>query len=265
MPKRAATGAVGMSSSPDPVVQDYLTEVAHRCRDVVGDDLVGVYAGGSLALDGYRPGRSDIDVAVVVRDTLDEATKRALVSALRHESLPCPARGLELVVYRADVAASGRVDPGFEVELNTGARMDFRATFDPDARPPQDGSFWYAVDRSILADHGRSVVGPPAGGVFASPADWDLAGLLAESLRWHLASPAAATDDAVLNACRAVHRVRSGRWLSKAAAGAAVVFDPGPLDPALVRAAFRARDGGPSLDPAAVRRFQLDVLHLLGG
>ena len=246
-------------------VDDYLAGLAQTCHERLGDDLVGVYAGGSLALDGYRPGRSDIDVAVVVRDTLDDATKRALVEPLKHENLPCPARGLELVVYASDVAASGRVDPGFEVELNTGARMDFRATLDPGARPPQDGSFWYAVDRSILADHGRSVGGPPAGVVFASPADWDLAGLLAESLRWHLASPAAATDDAVLNACRAVHRVRSGRWLSKAAAGAAVVFDPGPLDPALVRAAFRARDGGPPLDPAGVRRFQLDVLNLLGG
>ena len=224
-----------------------------------------MYAAGSLALDGYRPGRSDIDVAVVVRDKLDDATKRALVELLRHENLPCPARGLELVVYRSDVAGSGRVDPGFEVELNTGARMDFRATLDPGARPPQDGSFWYAIDRSILADHGRAVVGPPAGDVFGSPADWDLAGLLAESLRWHLASPAAATDDAVLNACRALRRVRSGRWLSKAAAGAAVVVRPGAAGRGVVRAAFRARDGGPPLDPAGVRRFQLDVLTLLGG
>jgi len=210
MPKRAATGAVGMSSSPDPAVQDYLTEVAHRCRDVVGDEVVGVYAGGSLALDGYRPGRSDIDVAVVVAGRLDDEAKRSLVSALRHESLPCPARGLELVVYRADVAASGRVDPGFEVELNTGARMDFRATFDPAARPPQDGSFWYAVDRSILHEHGKAVFGPPAVEVFGEVGG--LRSVLAESVRWHLDH---ARADGVLGAHRALIRVRTGRWVSK--------------------------------------------------
>ncbi len=246
-------------------VDDYLAEIARRCRQRLGDDLVGVYAGGSLALHGYRPGRSDIDVAVVVRDAPDEDTKRALVEDLRQENLACPARGLELVVYRAQVAAAGDTEPGFEVELNTGARMAFRATYHPADRPPADGTFWYAIDRSILADHGRTVVGPPAPTVFRGPSEWDLAHLLAESLRWHLAAPAAAGDDAVLNACRALHRVRDGRWLAKAAAGAAVRSNPGPLDPTLIDAAFRARDGGPAPDPKRVRSFQEQVLKLLSG
>ncbi|WP_420121384.1 nucleotidyltransferase domain-containing protein [Nakamurella sp.] len=250
---------------PDPAVRDYLTELARRCRDVVGADLVGVYAGGSLALDGYRPGRSDIDVAVVVAGRLDGEAKCALVAALRHENLPCPARGLELVVYRAEVAAAGGIDPGFEVELNSGARMDFRATQDPADRPAADGQFWYAIDRGILADHGRAIVGPPAATVFAGPGDWELRGLLAESLRWHLQAPAAASDDAVLNACRALCRVRSGRWLAKPVAGAAVRAQPGTLDTGIIRAAFRARDGGPPPDVAAVRRFQRDVLRLIEG
>lgn len=248
-----------------PEVEDYLTALASTCRDLLGDELVGVYAAGSLALDGYRPGRSDIDVAAVVRNALDEEPKRALVRGLRHENLPCPARGLELVVYRTDVAGSGSVEAGFEVELNTGARMDFRATFDPADRPAADGAFWYAIDRGILADHGRAVVGPPAATVFTSPSDWDLAHLLAESLRWHLDSPAAASDDAVLNACRALCRVRSGRWLAKPVAGAAVRSQPGSLDVTVIREAFRARDGGPPPDAAGVRRFQREVLRLIEG
>lgn len=254
-----------MSGPFDPAVRDYLTEIVRRCRDVVGDDLVGVYAGGSLALDGYRPGRSDIDVAVVVADRLDEGAKRALVATLRQESLPCPARGLELVVYRAAVAAAGDTAAGFEVELNTGARMDFRATFDPADRPAADGQFWFAIDRGILADHGRPIVGPPAATVFTGPSDWELRQLLAESLRWHLHTPEAASDDAVLNACRALCRVRSGRWLAKPVAGAAVRAEPGTLDTGVIRAAFRARDGGPPPDAASVRRFQQDVLRLIEG
>lgn len=248
-----------------PEVDEYLTAIARRCRDVLGEDMVGVYAGGSLALDGYRPGRSDIDVAVVVADRLDEHVKRSLVAALRHESLPCPARGLELVVYRAEVAGSGGAEPGFEVELNTGARMAFRATIDPADRPAADGQFWYAIDRGILADHGRAVAGPPAATVFVGPSDWELRQLLAASLRWHLAAPAAAADDAVLNACRALCRVRGGRWLAKPVAGAAVRARPGTLDTGVIRAAFRARDGGPPPDVASVRQFQRDVLRLIEG
>lgn len=247
----------------DPAVERYLADLTRRCADQLGDDLVGVYAGGSLALGAYRPGRSDIDVAVVVRTALDDPTKQALVRQLRHESLPCPARGLELVVYTTATAGAGDPEPGFEVELNTGAGMAFRATYHPADRPPADGTFWYAIDRSILADHGRALVGPPAATLFVSAPEWGLPHLLAESLRWHLDSPFAATDDAVLNACRALHRARAGGWLDKGAAGVAVASYPGALDPTVIADAFRARDGGPPVDPERVRRFQRDVLLLL--
>ena len=41
-----------------------------RLRDVLGDELLGVYAGGSYALGAYEPGRSDIDVNAVVTGPL---------------------------------------------------------------------------------------------------------------------------------------------------------------------------------------------------
>ncbi len=252
----------------DDTVQDYLATLTGRCRNLLGADLVGVYAGGSLALHGFRPGRSDIDVAVVSTDALTDPQKHALVERLRQESLPCPARGLELVAYRAAVAAAGDPAPGFEVELNTGPRMAFRATADPARRPPADGLFWYAIDRSILAAHGRALSGPPAAAVFGSPPEPVLVQLLIESLRWYLASDTPVTDDAVLNACRALHRVRSGRWLAKPAAGRAILADPGPPDPATIERApiehaLRAREGGPMPDQAAARRLQLAVLDVL--
>jgi hypothetical protein len=188
----------------------YLAAIVDEARVVLGDNLVGAYIGGSLALDGYVPGRSDVDVAVVVRDALTDIQKHALVARLRHESLPCPARGLELVVYRLDVTRAGGTDPGFEMELNTGEQMDFRATYRAEDRPEQDGCFWYAVDRSILREHGRALLGPPALEVFGEVDG--LLPVLADSVRWHLEHPG---SDGVLNAHRALIRVRTGQWVSK--------------------------------------------------
>ena len=169
-------------------IEVYLTALVDRTRHVLGPDLVGVYLAGSLAFDAYQNGRSDIDIAVVCATELDDDRKHAIVDVLRHESLPCPARGLELVVYSAAVAAAGGPAPGFEVELNTGPRMDFRATYAGTDRQESDGTFWYAIDRSILAEHGAAVVGPPAAEVFGPIGDADLLDLLVASLRWHLAA-----------------------------------------------------------------------------
>ncbi|MFE9870991.1 hypothetical protein ACFYON_10115 [Micromonospora sp. NPDC005686] len=135
---------------PDDI-RDYLAELLRRCRDVLGDDLVGAYATGSVGLGAYQPGRGDVDVALPAAAPLPETTKRTLVDRLRHEALPCPARGLELVVYRRDVAASGTPEPGFEVEVNTGAAMPFRATYA--ARrggPPPSGPAARACQRRVL-------------------------------------------------------------------------------------------------------------------
>ena len=46
-------------------VDDYLAALVGRARDVLGANLIGAYAAGSLALDAYQPGRSDIDAALV--------------------------------------------------------------------------------------------------------------------------------------------------------------------------------------------------------
>lgn len=248
----------------DSDLQCYLDDLVTAARDVLGADLVGAYAAGSVGLGAYQAGRSDVDVALVSAGPLTETTKRSLVAKLRHEALPCPARGLELVVYDRAVAASGTPEPGFEVEINTGAGMPFRCTFDPADRPSADGRFWYGLDRSILHQSGLPLLGPPAGDVFADLTPTDLRRLLIEALSWWLAlptpagnQPAPGTEDAVLGACRSLVRHRDGVWLAKAAAGQRLV-DAGDRAE-VIGQAIAARRGGPPPTGAQARAFQQRV------
>ena len=68
-------------------------------------DVLGLYAGGSLASGDFQPGRSDLDLVAVVADDLDEPTRERLVAlhrGLRHADPT--ARGLHCVyVPRRDV------------------------------------------------------------------------------------------------------------------------------------------------------------------
>ncbi|WP_432050839.1 nucleotidyltransferase domain-containing protein [Verrucosispora sp. NA02020] len=260
---------------PDALLR-YLTELVAAAREVLGDDLRGAYAAGSVGLDAYQPGRSDVDVALVCGGPLDRTTAGELMARLRHETLPCPARGLELVVYRWEVARSGTPEPGFEVELNTGAGMAFRVSYGPADRPPADGLFWYGLDRSILHQSGRALLGPPAADVVADLSPDDLRRLVVEALRWWLALPLPAGDvpapgaeDAVLGACRSWVRLHHGVWLPKVAAGRRLLAEAGPLVDAattdLVVRSVAARDGGPPPSGPQARAFQRRVLADLTG
>ena len=190
------------------LVDDYLAELTRRTREVLGDELVGVYVGGSYAMGGYRHGQSDLDVSVVVEGPLADETKHALVAALRHEALPCPARGLELVVYPRATVERQTGAPGFELNLNTGEHYPFRADFEPG----DIESFWFAIDRSILREHGARLHGPPAAKLFAEIPRGTVAPQLAESIRWHRGD---ATENAVLNIARSQHYLDTGHWISK--------------------------------------------------
>ncbi|MEV4466097.1 nucleotidyltransferase domain-containing protein [Micromonospora echinofusca] len=260
----------------DPPLRRYLADLVAAARGVLGDDLVGAYAAGSVGLGAYQPGRSDVDVALVCADALDAGRRRELVARLRHEALPCPARGLELVVYRREVARSGTPEPGFEVELNTGARMPFRATWAAADRPVEDGLFWYGLDRSILHQSGLALLGPPAAEAFADLSPADLRRLLADALHWWLAlptppgdGPAPGAEDAVLGACRSLVRVRHGVWLSKVDAGRRLVADGRPAAPtAAGEPAYATADGGPvggAGDGAAVDVIERSIAARAGG
>jgi aminoglycoside adenylyltransferase-like protein len=216
--------------------------------------------GGSWALGGYEEGRSDLDVAAIVARPLSDDDKQDVLAAVRHEALPCPARGLELVVYTEAVARSGTGEPAYELDVNTGATMRFRASFAPGAA--DSGDHWYALDRAILRARGIPLVGPPPSDVVAPIDRGLLIRRLRASLGWHSSADERELDNAVLNACRGLRFAQDGEWSSKQEA-ARWALERG-LEPDLVRAALSAREGGPAPDRSAVRRFLANAAKILG-
>ena len=243
-----------MTSGVPAEVDAYLGELRRRAEATA--ESVGVYAGGSYALGGYEHGRSDLDVAVVTPGPVAPAVKERLVDLLRHESLPCPARGLELVVYSLPAAAAVDVAPAFELNLNSGAGMDFRLDRAPD---PAEGH-WFAIDRAILRRHGVALSGPAPDLVFGPIPRRSLLAVLADSLRWH-AMEGASPEEAVLNACRALRFALTDEWSSKASAGVWALDHV--ADRGIVRAALAARSGGETPAADEARAFVDGVLARL--
>ncbi len=216
----------------------YLTELVRRLRKGLGEELVGAWLTGSGALGDLDPERSDVDVLVAAGERPPRAQLERLVEAISHEALPCPARGLELVLYaRADLGAPG--GPAFSLNLNTGARMERHLAFDAAADP----RFWFVVDVSITRQGGRTLAGPPPAAVLPELPRPLVRDALEEALAWY-ERHGGSDAQTVLAACRSWAWAADGRWRSKAQAAAWArqhVPDPGVLDRALA-----LRDGEPA-------------------
>lgn len=91
------TALLGYSDLPDEIKRQ-LAQVVRLWEESLGDNLVGIYLHGSIALGAFYPPSGDLDLLVVVQHGLDDAVKRTLAAgllALDHH--PCP---LELSVIR---------------------------------------------------------------------------------------------------------------------------------------------------------------------
>lgn len=187
-------------------VEGYLAELTRRLRAGLGDALAGVYVMGSAGTGGYVPGASDLDVWALVRGPVADDAKLALVGRVDQAALPCPARGLELVLARFPRGP----EPVVELNLNDGPRMERRVALDASGEPRH----WFVLDAAIGRQGGRALWGPPPAEAFpAIPRSLQLAAI-AESLDWYAAHEPD-NRKAVLTAARGWRYLAEGRWSSK--------------------------------------------------
>ena len=192
-------------------VAAYHAEIVRRLAATLDDRLIGVYAAGSVGLNDFDPVRSDLDVFAVARTPVTHPEKETIVARLRHEALPCPARGLEFVLYPEETARLPSDAAGFLLNLNTGREIDFQADFEPG----RVERHWFPLDRAIVRMAGTTLHGPPAAELFAPIPRRLLLPVVREALVWHREPGRSGHDDTVLNACRALRWLREGVWSSK--------------------------------------------------
>lgn len=183
--------------APDEVLA-YGREVVASLQEVLGDGLRGAYFVGSIALGGYVPGESDIDIVAVSEHAIPDQLKPSLAEAVFATTRSCPARGLEFTLYWRAVAESPPAAADFEINVNGGPRMARDIHLDSGAEP----GFWYVIDRPVAHRCGVAIYGPPPAEVVADASRTALLDAMIESMRWHREHEKA-TLYSVLNATRA--------------------------------------------------------------
>lgn len=205
----------------------YLAELVARLSRGVGDRLTGAWLLGSAVLGDFDPARSDLDVQALTATRLSERERRDLAVSLSHEALPCPARGLELVLYaREDL--DGAHGPAFQLNLNTGRGIDEQL----ELRPATEEWFWFVIDLQIGRAVGHVLHGPPLRDVIPPAPRRLVLDALLDCVRWQRRDQpdGAAT---VLAACRAWAWASDGAWRSKREAArwaAGRLADPQPVE-----------------------------------
>jgi Domain of unknown function (DUF4111)/Nucleotidyltransferase domain len=236
------------SAGPVEEASRFAGTLAGSCAAALGPAVAGVILHGSLTLGDYVPGRSDVDLLVVVDDPLSDAQVAALTEAMASRRWEAPGP-VDLRLVTRQVAASPTPAPPMEAYLRlaptSGVRLEER-------RHPGERDL--AVELSVCRTHGRSLLGAsPTELIGEVPDRWVLAAGDAQLADWQgVGDDPPYAELTVLTACRVWRFAEEGRHASKAAAaGWALRRDP---TLGVVRAALRRRHGDPAarIDPAQV-------------
>ena len=212
--------------------------------------MLGVILHGSLTLGGYVPGSSDIDLLVVVAQSLADRQLGRLTEAMAAERRLSPGR-VDLRVVSREVAGAPRPAPPMEayIEIAPGRKTGFQV----DSRHPGERDL--LVELSICRAHGTSLFGQaPRELIGEIPQAWVLNVGDAQLADWEaIGNDPSNAQLTVLTACRIWRFAEEGCHCSKTDAGEWAL----KRDPALqaVQDALRQRhvDPATTIDPAQVQ------------
>jgi Domain of unknown function (DUF4111) len=215
--------------------------------EALGDELVGVYLSGSLALGGFDPASSDLDVLVATAGPLGEAALERL-RRLHAELTSAGAWTARLECVYLPLGALRRYDPADRRRYPVGAG-------DRGFRLVRQGPTW-TFDRQVAREHGLVLLGPDPRTLIDPVAPPELratarahlldfwAGQLREGSGPSGPAWLRSRNDqafAILSLCRALHTLRHGEVVSKPAAAAWASRRLGPPWPSLVARALAWR------------------------
>jgi hypothetical protein len=186
----------------------YAGRVTEEVRSVFGDRVVGVWLIGSLAQGGFGP-TSDIDIqAAVVQPTGEEIED--LVPRIRHPTPPCPAAGLEFVLYDVAVLTTPTPPLQWSLNLNGGPNRAEKISMDP----ASESWHWFVLDLAAGRQTARTLHGAALRDVVGPIGRDDQRAAIAASVRWHSRHDEGGANQAA-NAARGLLLLRTGRWTSK--------------------------------------------------
>ncbi len=95
-----------------------LNEFVQNTREILDDNLVGIYLHGSYVMGCFNPKKSDLDFIIVVNEKMDDASKRAFMDMVTELNERGPAKGIEMSIVTKDVCKPFVYPTPFELHFS---------------------------------------------------------------------------------------------------------------------------------------------------
>ena len=138
-----------------------------RSREILRDNLVGVYLHGSLVMGCFNPQKSDIDLIILVDQPMPESVKRAYLDMTVEYNACGPAKGIEMSIVLRKVCKPFVYPTPYELHFSAGHLDWYREDPDDYIRRMNGTDKDLAAHFTIINKRGKCLYGAPIEEAFA--------------------------------------------------------------------------------------------------
>ena len=156
-----------------PQTDSLINGFAERSKEILRDNLVGVYLHGSSVMGCFNPQKSDIDLIIVVDRPLTDPVKRAFMEMTVGYNALGPAKGIEMSIVLREVCKPFVYPTPYELHFSAGHLNWYKDDPDDYIRRMKGTDKDLAAHFTIINHRGKCICGAPIEDVFAEVPDGD--------------------------------------------------------------------------------------------
>lgn len=196
-----------------------LDTFVENSKEILKDNLVGIYLHGSVVMGCFNPDKSDLDLIVVVKESVEDSVKKQFMDMVVGLNKSAPAKGIEMSIVTMDVCNPFVYPTPFDLHFSIGTQDWYKSNPDDYIQKMKGTDKDLAAHFTIITNRGKCLYGLPIDELFASVPKADYMDSIWEDI-------AEAEDDIVentmyiiLNLARVLAYKKEGLVLSKKEGG----------------------------------------------
>ena len=240
-----------------PQTDTLIKEFVKQSKEILQDNLVGIYLHGSAAMGCFNPQKSDIDLIIVVSRPMSDSVKRAYMDMAVGYNAQGPAKGIEMSIVLREKCNPFIYPTPFELHFSMGHLGWYRADPDDYIRKMNGTDKDLAAHFMIIHKRGKCLYGAPIEEVFAEIPGCNYMDSLWYDIEGAVEEISENTMYLTLNLARVLAYTKEGLVLSKKEGGEwAIRSLPAEYHPLITDALCEyTQNAEPVYDQALARRY----------
>jgi streptomycin 3"-adenylyltransferase len=148
-------------------IRGILRDFIEGSKEILGEDLVGVYLHGSSVMGCFNPRKSDIDIIIVIERPISDAVKREFMEMVVRLNSIGPAKGIEMSVVLREVCRPFKYPTPYELHFSAGHLDWYKEDPEGYVREMNGTDKDLAAHFTIINKRGVCLYGAPIEEVFA--------------------------------------------------------------------------------------------------